>query len=58
MTQQDRQAQDIKAALDTIESQSDVSQEQIQKMALTSKLLADIYTNIDSSTKDFKVKKI
>ena len=58
MTQQDRHTQDIKAALDAIESQSDVSQEQVQKMAETSILLADIYSNIDSSTKDFKVRKI
>ncbi|MFT4941188.1 MAG: methyl-accepting chemotaxis protein [Paraglaciecola sp.] len=56
MTQQDRQTLDIKAALDAIESQSDVSQQEVQKMADTSKVLAEIYSSINTSTKDFKVR--
>jgi methyl-accepting chemotaxis protein len=58
MTQQDRQTRDIEAALAAIESQSDVSQEEIQKMAETSNALAEIYNSVDTSTKDFKVRTI
>jgi methyl-accepting chemotaxis protein len=55
MTQQDRQTKDINAALHAIETQTDNSQQQVQKMDEASRVLADIYQHINSSTKDFKL---
>ena len=58
MIQQDLQTKDINAALSALESQSTVSQQQVQIMDEASKVLADIYQHIDQSTKDFKVKSV
>lgn len=58
MVQQDQQTKDINAALSALESQSTVSQQQVQIMDDASKVLADIYQHIDQSTKDFKVKSV
>ena len=58
MIQQDQQTKDINAALSALESQSTVSQQQVQIMDEASKVLADIYQHIDQSTKDFKVKSV
>ncbi|WP_340680232.1 methyl-accepting chemotaxis protein [Paraglaciecola sp.] len=55
MTQQDRQTQDINAALRAIEVQTGDSHHQVQKMDEASRVLADIYQHINNSTKDFKL---
>ncbi|KXI30219.1 methyl-accepting chemotaxis protein [Paraglaciecola hydrolytica] len=57
MTQQDRQTKDINAALSAIETQSNSSQQHVHKMDEASRVLADIYQHINSSTKDFKLNK-
>jgi methyl-accepting chemotaxis protein len=58
MVQQDTQTKAINSALGALESQSTLSQQQVQKMDEASRVLADIYQHIDDSTKDFKVKSV
>lgn len=58
MVQQDQQTKDINAALGVLESQSNQSQQQVIKMDEASSVLGEIYKNIDTSTKDFKVKPV